>query len=262
MSCWNDDQGRPIIPALGMDGGACLNGVGHATPGLSLRLLAPEDWFSLHTLEEARLWVPPPAAMETVVELFNDDRLAHPRIPHVFLIPRLMTHLWRKQLGKDADVMFAVRAGTSVWTSDMHEPLYVLIVLPITHVSGHRGPWTLRGGEATSQLNLQLETGFKELEKHGCKKFHDVEGPLPSLREGPETWSRDLLREFLEGTRSFPPVSGRVVRTVFPAIPPRPLPSTNVPRRRRRARRSENRGEASKQIPPRKKRRSSDGNSV
>lgn len=83
--------------------------------------------------------------METVVELFNEDRLMHPRIPHVFLIPRLMTHLWRKQLGKDADLMFAVRAGTSFWGGNMHEPLYVLIVLPITHVSGYRGPLDVTG---------------------------------------------------------------------------------------------------------------------
>ena len=52
--------------------------------------------------------MPSPAAMETVMELFNEDRIAHPQNPHVFVVPRLMTHLWRKNLGKDADVMFTV----------------------------------------------------------------------------------------------------------------------------------------------------------
>ena len=186
----------------------------------------------------------------------------HPRIPHVFLIPRLMTHLWRKQLGKDADLMFAVRAGTFFWGAAMHEPLYVLIVLPITHVVGYRGPWTLRGSAAATQLGDQLEAGFKKLEEHGCKKLHDMEGPMPSLREGPEGWSGGLLRKFLEDTRSFPPVSGRLVQGVLPAIPARPLPSANIPKRRRPARRSGHRGEAGKQIPPRKKRRPSDGHSL
>ncbi|KAL7525365.1 hypothetical protein ACHAXR_000975, partial [Thalassiosira sp. AJA248-18] len=53
-----------------------------------LKMLSPQDWFLRHECEEPRLWCPPPAAMETVVELFNEDRLAHPKIPHVFAIPR------------------------------------------------------------------------------------------------------------------------------------------------------------------------------
>ena len=97
----------------------------------------------------------------------------------------------------------------------MHEHLYVLIVLPIAHVSGYRGAWTLRGSAAATQVSDQLEAGFKQLEEHGCQKFHDMEGPMPSLREGPEGWSGNLLRKFLEDARSFPPVSGRMVRRVF-----------------------------------------------
>ena len=54
-------------------------------------MLSPEDWFTLYKVEHPRLWCPPPAAMATVVELFNDDRLPHPKIPHVFCVPQLMT---------------------------------------------------------------------------------------------------------------------------------------------------------------------------
>ena len=74
--------------------------------GRNLKLLKPDDWFDLHNIQEARLWIPPPAAMETVVELFNEDRLAQLHIPNVFFVPRLMTHLWRKQPIKDADICF------------------------------------------------------------------------------------------------------------------------------------------------------------
>ena len=42
------------------------------------------------------------------MEVFNKDRIAHPWNPHVFVVPRLMTHLWQKNLGKDADVLFTV----------------------------------------------------------------------------------------------------------------------------------------------------------
>jgi len=57
--------------------------------GLELQKLSPEDWFSLHTIQKARLWLPPPAAMETVVELFNEDRLAYPCFPMFSLFPAL-----------------------------------------------------------------------------------------------------------------------------------------------------------------------------
>ena len=62
-----------------------------------LKNLAPYDWFDLHTQEMPRLWTPPPAVMKNVVELFNEDFLAHPHIPHVFSITCLMTHLRRNK---------------------------------------------------------------------------------------------------------------------------------------------------------------------
>ena len=75
----------------------------------------------------------PPAAIETVVELFN-EHLVHPHTPYVFVVPHLMAHLRRKQLSKDADLIFTVKAGLSFWSFSMHEPLIVLIVLPLVHV--------------------------------------------------------------------------------------------------------------------------------
>ena len=63
----------------------------------ALKKLVPGDWFQLLTQYRPRLWTPPPAVMETVVEVFNEDLLAHPNTPHVFDIPRLITRLQRKQ---------------------------------------------------------------------------------------------------------------------------------------------------------------------
>jgi hypothetical protein len=77
--------------------------------------------------------------------LFGDDRLAHPQWPHVFVIPRLMTHLWRKNLGKVADVLFTVSAGVPFWTAGQFEPLIVAIVFPISHVRRYTGPWLVKG---------------------------------------------------------------------------------------------------------------------
>ena len=95
-----------------------------------MKRLSPDDWFELNTQDRPRLWTPPPAATETVVKVFNKDRLAQPHTPHVFAIHRLMTHLWRRQLSKDADVLFTINVGKSFWPSSMHEPLIVLIVSP------------------------------------------------------------------------------------------------------------------------------------
>ena len=69
-----------------------------------LKGLAPGDWFELYTQDMPRLWIFTPAEMETVIELFNEDRLAHPHTPHLFLITRLITHLQRKQLYKNAAI--------------------------------------------------------------------------------------------------------------------------------------------------------------
>ena len=69
---------------------------------VSLTEVGKDEMFELKDMKGGRLWMSPPAAMETVMELFNEDRIAHSQNPHVFVVPRLMTHLWRKKLGKDA----------------------------------------------------------------------------------------------------------------------------------------------------------------
>ena len=48
-----------------------------------------ETMFELRDMQAARLWVMAPAVMETALELFGDDRLAHPQWPHVFVISHL-----------------------------------------------------------------------------------------------------------------------------------------------------------------------------
>jgi len=58
--------------------------------------------FELRDLKAARLWMLPQSAMEMEValELLCEDRLAHPQWPHVIVVPRLMTHMWCKDLMK------------------------------------------------------------------------------------------------------------------------------------------------------------------
>ena len=114
-----------------------------------------------------RIWTPPPVVMKTVVELFNEDRLVHLNLPHVFSIPCLMTHLWIKQLSKDADFFSTVYLRQSFWTCSMHGPLIMLIVLPLALVTNYRGPWALQGIPPALEVQNQLEAGFKHPGLHG-----------------------------------------------------------------------------------------------
>ena len=91
-----------------------------------------------------------------MVELFNEDRLVQPHLPHVFGVPRIMTHVWCKQLTKDADIVFTVKKGQSFWPSSMHEPLMVLIVLPLSHIPNYSGLWTQQGSAGSNEIKDQL----------------------------------------------------------------------------------------------------------
>ena len=160
-SCWKDKKGT-------------------VWEGRPLKKLVPDDWFELHTQYMTRLWTPHPAAMKNVVRLFNEDHLVHHHIPHVFAIPHFMTYPWRKKLFKYTDFLFTVNVGPLFWTHYLHEPLIVLIVLPLDHVPNYRYPWVLRGSPSAIEVHNQLEARFKHPELHGCRKLHELEGPVLS----------------------------------------------------------------------------------
>ena len=229
--------------------------------GAELRKLDPEDWFLLHTFKDPRLWSPPPAAMETVLELFNEDHLVNPQIPHVFLVPCLMTHLWCKQLSKDADVLITLDSGNPSWPREMHEPLLLLIVLPLSHVPSYSGPWVAKGTEPATRLESQcqrISTLWRD-RRNGSEKLHDLEGKLPGLWNNAEEWVGSLLCKFFDKQRRFPPVRQCLVRGVLQDGPGRSLPG---PRNDRRRSRSGTRPRGRNDVPESKKRRSSDGSAV
>jgi len=201
--------------------------------GEKLRDLTPEDWFSLYGLTTPRFWSPPPSAMETVMELFNEDRLMNPHLPHVFAVPRLITHLWRKALSKDADLMFSVEPGTPFWPTNMHEPLLIAIVFPISHVPSHRGPWVVCGTPAARALEYKLTRGFKcwKNGRRDPQQLHELEGYVPGLWESAAEWGRSLLLEFLDEQSRFPPVQECLVRAMLPDKAGRPLPRKRPPGR-------------------------------
>lgn len=209
----------------------------------TLAHLTKEDWFNLHEIPGHRLWIPPPAAMSTVMEVFAEDHLVNPHLAHVFVIPRLMTHLWRKHLFKDADLKFYVQAGAPFWPRSMHEPLTVVVVLPLAHVPKYRGPWTIRGRPETKQVAEQLDAKFQRPGESGRREFLDLEEPMSGMQEADCEWTWDLLRQFLHEQRRFPPVWSGILRGMLPGLRGRTVPSTENVGRRGRRRRGRVRGE-------------------
>jgi hypothetical protein len=72
---------------------------------------------------------------------------------HVIVIPRLLTALWRKQLGKVTDLMLtAVPLGCPAWQADNLEPLILAISLPLSKSF----PWRFRNTPATHDVECRV----------------------------------------------------------------------------------------------------------
>jgi hypothetical protein len=201
--------------------------------GLPLEEVTAETMFELKDLKTARLWLVAPAVMETALELFCEDRMAHPQWPHVFVIPRLMTHMWRKDLGKDADVLFTIPAGANFWASGQFEPLIVAIVFPLAHVPRYTGPWLVKGTDEGARYERALTDGFKG---NDTGELHELGGSLQRVWEDAASGSRAVLQQLLAWAGGFPPVQKCLVRSVLPRSRKRPLSETGQERRRKRLR--------------------------
>ena len=211
---------------------------------LPLQEIGPDNMFELKDIKAARLWMLPPAAMEVAIELLWEDKLAHPQWPHVFCVPRLMTHMWQRDLGKNADVFFLVPVGVPFWGATQFEPLIVAIVFPLAHVRDYNGPWAVKGTDMGLHYEHALGAGFKRptgrsgprsggggAEEQGpggdagdAGQLHVLDGPLSGMFDAPEEGSRALLRELLAQAGKFPPVQGCLVREVLPRVGKRQLP--------------------------------------
>jgi hypothetical protein len=168
--------------------------------------------FELRDLKAARLWMMPPAVMEVELELLCKDHLSHPQWPHVFVVPSLMTHLWRKDLMKNADLLFTIPAQVPFWTSGQFEPLIVSVILPLSHVPSYIGPWVVMGTDEGERAERTLWQGFKIGEPDDTGKFHKLDGFLREVWKDPESGSRFVLQQFLAWGSNFPLMQECLVR--------------------------------------------------
>ena len=194
-----------------------------------------DNMFELKDVVGSRLWMLPPAAMETALEMFAEDRVAHPWNAHVFAVPQLMTHLWRHSLGKDADLSFTVTTGNHFWARAQHESLLIAVVLPLCHSPAHRGPWVLRGSETAVNLARDLERGFRlHSGRLSREQLSDMDPTVQEMWKDPERRSRALLLQFLSSARKFPPVQECLVRGLLRGEFGGPVPPPPGGRARRR----------------------------
>ena len=165
------------------------------------------------------------------MEVFNEDRIINPHLTHIFAVPRLMTHLWRKRLFKNADLQFYVSAGAPFWPRSMHEPLTIVVILPLAHVKNYRGPWIAKLTPETRQLGEYLDAQFKNPSEYGRTECHDMESSVFDVWEDEHQWSRNLLSQFLHQQVNFQPVSSGLLRGMLPSLRGLPVSNSENPRR-------------------------------
>ena len=77
---------------------------------------------------------------------------------HIIVVPKLFTHLWRKQLHKASDVVIEIPAGAEGWPVAMFESLIIGFVFP--HLKCR--PWVLQRTPKMFQMARQVRSLFKE----------------------------------------------------------------------------------------------------
>jgi hypothetical protein len=135
------------------------------------------------------VWIPPPAAADVALEELRKARIKRQDSTHFFIVSRLLTPEWLKQLWKTADLIIQVPPGTPGWPLDMYEPLTIGIVFPFLP---HR-PWQLKGTPRMCYLARQVRRMFKD----------------------PEVDSRNVLRKLLLECRRLHSMPANVVRRML-----------------------------------------------
>ena len=170
-------------------------------------ILEPRDWFDVGhdmdgwktgwdnfdrpNLKEGRvyLWSPPPFVADIAIAELRKARIKRQTSTHVFVVPRLCSPLWMKQVFKAADFVFEVPAGNPFWKIDMHEPVLIAIVFPFLRVK----PWQLRS----------------------TPKMYEMGGKLRKLLKAEDLDAGNLLREFWDKCHRLRSLPENVVRKML-----------------------------------------------
>jgi hypothetical protein len=137
---------QALQPAEWYDKGHGIQGGHYDSRGLWIPTPIKDSWL---------LWCPPPAAADVTIDELMFLCHKHTHLNHIFIVPRLATHLWRKKLYKTCDIVLTLLPGSRpFWSASAHEPLLIWLTLhflscspgqlrQVTHHFGF-GPGTAR----------------------------------------------------------------------------------------------------------------------
>jgi hypothetical protein len=91
--------------------------------------------------------------------MVSEDRLVQPHPPCV-CCAQADDYLWHISSLPKTLMSFWIPVGQSFWLSNMHEPLLLVIDLPLTHMPNYRGPWLVKSTDAPSTLEERIKCGF------------------------------------------------------------------------------------------------------
>ena len=188
--------------------------------GEDLEVLTPEGWFDRgHDIDggyedESGIWIPkyrsstfvwfpPPAAAEVAVEELRKARHKRQNSSHIFVVPRLMSTLWEKQLHKAADVVFELKPTTAPWNEEMCEPLTIAIVFPFLKYR----PWQLRRAPAL----LEMEKSMRGMRSTNLRPEGPFLRKLWKFARELDSMPKDMVWNVLQGEHTGP-VSNRKTR--------------------------------------------------
>jgi hypothetical protein len=137
---------RALLPSEWYDKGHGIHGGQYDSRGLWIPTPIEDSWL---------LWCPPPAAADIAINelMFSRHKCTH--INHVFVVPRLATHLWRKKLYKTCDIVLTLPPGSRpFWPVNAHAPLLIGLTLRFLSYS----PWQLRQTPAILALGRDLQS--------------------------------------------------------------------------------------------------------
>ena len=152
LKTWTCLQLEALAPADWFGLGHDIRGWTHPQPG---------DVFSRPILRKGVFgWFPPPAAADAAMEQMRVARIKRQDSTHVFVVPRLLTPNWLKQMHKACDIVLTIPTGTPGWPSDMFEPVLIGICFPFLRFK----PWQLKGSPKMFQVARDLRRLFKNPE--------------------------------------------------------------------------------------------------
>ena len=96
-----------------------------------METLSPEGWLARVQDWSAFLWAGSLVVTQIFLKLIMDSKLKMPYPSHVMIVPRLMAYMYRKQLGKEADLLITLPVGLYFWKMENHESLILDFLLPV-----------------------------------------------------------------------------------------------------------------------------------